>query len=155
MPDVMLFYQRALFFEDFAEGQTFVSPARTITETDIALFCGLSGDYNPLHTDAVFAKGARFGKRVAHGVLVLSIATGLVTRLGFIDGTAEAFLGLEWTFRGAVFAEDTIHVETQVAQTRLMRRLGGGIVSFDVKVVNQKGEVVQKGVWRVLVRSRE
>ncbi len=147
--------QFGTYFEDFAVGQTYISPARTITETDVTIFAGLSGDYNPLHTDAVFAEQTRFGKRIAHGLLGLSIASGLAARLGFIDGTAEAFLGLDWKFRDAIYMGDTIRVRVQVTQTKPMKRLGGGMVSFKVEVVNQSDTIAQKGVWRVLVRSRE
>ncbi len=147
--------QFGTYFEDFAVDQTYTSPARTITEADVTIFAGLSGDYNPLHTDAIFAGQTRFGKRIAHGLLGLSIASGLAARLGFIDGTAEAFLGLDWKFRDAIYIGDTIRVLVRVAQTKQMKRLGGGIVSFNIEVVNQSGTVAQKGVWRVLVRSRE
>jgi len=147
--------QFGTYFEDFVVDQTYTSPARTITETDVTIFAGLSGDYNPLHTDALFAEQTRFGKRIAHGLLGLSIASGLAARLGFIDGTAEAFLGLDWKFRDAIYIGDTIRVLVRVAQTKQMKRLGGGIVSFNIEVVNQSGTVAQKGIWRVLVRSRE
>jgi acyl dehydratase len=155
MTEATLSSQTGLLFEDFVEGQTVVSPARTVTEGDVMVFAGLSGDYNPLHTDAEFAAKSRFGQRIAHGLLGLSMASGLVARLGFIDGTAEAFLGLEWRFRGPIFIGDTIHVRAEVTRTKAMRRLGGGVVFFDVEVVNQRDEVVQKGVWRVLIRGRE
>jgi acyl dehydratase len=145
---------RGVYFEEFQVGQTMVSPARTVTESDVALFAGLSGDYNPLHTDSGFAASTRFGRRIAHGVLGLSIATGLASRLAIIDATAEAFLGLDWKFRGAIFPDDTIHAEITVANTRAMPAMGGGIVSFDVKLINQEGQTVQKGRWDILVRSK-
>ena len=82
---------RGMYFEEFEIGSEVFSPGRTISEADIVNFAGLSGDYNQLHTDAEFAKGTPFGKRIAHGLLVLSIASGLAARLGFIEGTALAF----------------------------------------------------------------
>lgn len=146
---------RGMYFEDFEVGYRAVSPGRTITESDVVLFAGLSGDYNQLHTDAEFAANTQFGRRIAHGLLGLSIASGLASRLGFIEGTAEAFMSLEWKFRRPVYIGDTIHVEVEVVNTRAMPRAGGGIVDFDVEVVNQNGETVQKGQWRVLVKGRE
>lgn len=143
-----------MMFEDFAAGYTAQSPARTITEADITAFAGLSGDYNPLHTDAVFAAGTPFGQRIAHGMLLLSIATGLASRLGFIEGTALAFLGLDWKFRKPVFIGDTVHLTVKVSGTREAPAMGGGIVTFDVRVLKEQDEVVQKGRWSVLVRSR-
>jgi 3-hydroxybutyryl-CoA dehydratase len=146
---------RGLYFEEFEVGRKVVSPGRTITETDVVMFAGLSGDYNQLHTDEVFAQDAQFGSRVAHGLLGLAVASGLATRLGLMEGTVEAFLGLDWKFRRPIYLGDTIHVTVEIANTRAMRRLGGGIVDFDVEVVNQDGDVVQKGQWRVLAKGRE
>lgn len=145
---------RGLFFEDFEIGTELVSPARTITETDVVNFAGLSGDYNALHTDEEYAKETMFGGRVAHGLLILSIASGLASRLGFLEGTVLAFLGLEWKFRDPVRAGDTIHVQAVIAGKKAMPRLGGGIVDIDMEVRNQDGAVAQKGTWRLLMRLR-
>ncbi len=142
------------YFEDFDIGHTVVSPSRTITEHDVCAFAGLSGDYNPLHTDAEFARNTAFGERIAHGVLGLSVATGLTYRLGLIDGTTLAFLGLEWKFRKPILLGDTVHAIVKVADKRLSRAMGGGVVGFDVRLVNQRDEVVQKGDWKILVALR-
>lgn len=141
------------YFEEFEIGGVDETAARTITETDVMLFAGLSGDYNQLHTDAEFAKGTHFGERVAHGLLGLSIASGLASRLGFIEGTAEAFIGLEWKFRGPILIGDTIHVRLEVRKKQEMSRLGGGFVVLDVAVLNQRDETVQKGTWTVLIKG--
>jgi acyl dehydratase len=142
------------YFEEFAPGYTAVSPSRTITESDVCAFAGLSGDYNPLHTDAEFARETPFGERIAHGMLGLSAATGLASRLGFIDGTALAFLGLDWKFRKPILFGDTIHLVVKVLTTRPWPAMGGGVVNFSVRVVNNRDEIVQKGSWSILVRSR-
>jgi len=144
---------RGRCFEEFAVGDTCESPGRTVTEADVVAFAGLSGDYNQLHTDAEFAKGTLFGGRIAHGLLGLSIASGLASRLGFIEGTAQAFTGLEWKFRGPIMIGDTIRARFEVSSTRPMARLGGGFVTLSVSVLNQRDEVVQKGAWTVLMRS--
>jgi acyl dehydratase len=144
---------RGHYFDEFETGYTIVSPARTITEHDVVAFAGLSGDYNPLHTDKEFARETPFGERIAHGMLGLSVATGLAARLGFIDGTALAFLGLDWKFRNPILMGDTIHVVVEATQKKKMPSMGGGIVTFDVRVVNQRDEVVQKGTWNILVRA--
>jgi acyl dehydratase len=145
---------RGLYFEEFAVGQEVESPARTVTEADIVLFAGLSGDYNQLHTDAEFAKGTSFGQRVAHGLLGLAMASGLAARAGFIEGTAQAFLGLEWKFKAPVFIGDTIHLHARTVRTRAMSSMGGGMVVFAVTVRNQRGETVQQGEWTLLVKGR-
>ena len=146
---------RGFYFEEFEEGVELVTPARTITETDIQLFAGLTGDYNQLHTDVEFCKDTIFGQRVAHGLLGLSIASGLGTRLGFIEGTAVALREMTWKFTGPIFVGDTIRLQLKVAHKRAMPRLGMGMITFDIAVVNQKGETVQKGQWKALIQSKD
>lgn len=145
---------RGHFFEEFEVGYHVVSPSRTITEADVCAFAGLSGDYNPLHTNEEFARSTSFGGRIAHGMLGLSVATGLAARLGFIDGTALAFLGLDWKFRKPILLGDTIHVVIAVTDKRANARMGGGIVTFDVRMVNHRDELVQRGTWDILVRAK-
>ena len=96
-----------------------------------------------------------FGQRIAHGMLVLSMATGLADRLGFIQGTVLAFMGLDWQFRNAVKIGDTVRVRATVAELRPMPRLGGGYVTFKVQILNQEDLVVQRGNWKVLIKSQE
>jgi len=145
---------RGLYFEDFQVGWKILSPGRTVTESDIVLFAGLSGDYNQLHTDAEFAKATPFGQRVAHGLLGLIMATGLASRLGFIEGTAQAFLGVDWRFKAPIFIGDTISLKAEVTKKKAMHSLGGGIVVWDVTLHNQRGEKVQEGEWRALIKGK-
>jgi 3-hydroxybutyryl-CoA dehydratase len=145
---------RGKYFEEFVIGDEVVSPARTITEADVVMFAGLTGDYNQLHTDEEFAKTTPFGRRIAHGLLVLSYAVGLLGRLGFIEGTALAFRELTWKFSQPVFMGDTVHVKARCRELKPMARLGGGLVIFDLSVVNQEGRTVQKGEWQVLMASK-
>ena len=144
---------RGRYFEEFEIGDTVETAARTITETDVMLFAGLSGDYNQLHTDAEFARGTRYGERIAHGLLGLAITSGLASRVGFVEGTAEAFTSLEQKFRGPIKIGDTVRARLEVRRKKEMPRLGGGFVVLDVVVLNQRDETVQKGTWTVLVRS--
>lgn len=145
---------RGMFFEEFTEGLEIVTGARTITEADIVGFARLSGDFNFIHTNAQAAQETPFGQRVAHGMLVASIATGLAVQQGFIDGTTLAFRELTWKFTKPVFIGDTIHVQVKITETKVMARMGGGLVTFEARVVNQNGEVVHKGEWRMLIKSR-
>jgi 3-hydroxybutyryl-CoA dehydratase len=143
--------QRGLYFEEFNVGDTVSSAARTITEADIVGFAALSGDWNAIHVDAEFAKGSMFGERIAHGLLGLSIASGLAVRLGFIEDTVIAFMGLDWKFRAPIKIGDTIHMLAQIAEKKPMPRLGGGLVTLNVEVLNQRGETTQKGTWSMLM----
>jgi len=144
---------RGRYFEEFEVGDAVETVARTVTEADVMLFAGLSGDYNQLHTDAEFAKGTLFGERIAHGLLGLAIVSGLASRVGFAEGTVEAFTGLEWKFRGPIKIGDTIRARFEVRRKKEMARLGGGFVVFDVAVLNQRDETVQKGTWNMVIKS--
>ncbi len=143
------------FFEDFAIGEKIVTQGRTITEADIVNFAGLSGDYNRIHTDAAFAAENQFGQRVAHGMLVQSVATGLAVQTGFIKDTVIAFRELSCKFSLPIFIGDTIHVVLEITELKALRRLGGGNVVLKVTVLNQNGKAVQRGSWTMLVKSRE
>lgn len=146
---------RGMYFEEFEIGQEITTPSRTITETDIVNFAGVSGDFNALHTDAVFAASTPYEKRIAHGMLVLSVATGLAARQGFIEGTTLAFREVTWKFGSPVFIGDTIYMVAKVQELKPMSRLGGGLVVLNASMVNQHGKTVQRGEWRVLMKSKE
>jgi acyl dehydratase len=146
---------RGMYFEEFEVGQEIETAARTITETDIVNFAGLSGDFNFIHTNAEAASETPFGQRVAHGMLVASIATGLAVQQGFIDGTTLAFRELDWKFTRPVFIGDTVRVQIKVTETKSMARLGGGLVVFEARVLNQRDEVVHKGEMKMLIKSRK
>lgn len=147
------FIRQGRYFEEFEVGDTVVSAGRTITETDIVNFAGIAGDYTQIHINAEFARQSVFGQRIAYGLLGLAIATGLSAQLGFIEGTVLAFRELTWKFSLPIFIGDTIHTKATVAELKAMRRLGGGAVTFDVRVINQKDKVVQRGKWVVLIAS--
>lgn len=147
---------RGLYFDEFSVGQRWLSPRRTITDGELTMFAGISGDFNPLHTDEEYAKTTQFGGRIFHGPGVFAIATGLESRLGLKEGTAIAFLGMNWRLTGAVRVGDTIHVDQTVAEVRASTsKLDRGIVTFDVKVRNQRDEICQEGEWIVMFKRKE
>ncbi len=146
---------RGMWYEEFEVGQQIISPGRTITEGDIVTFAGLSGDYNQIHTNAEFASKSFFGKRVAHGLLGLSISAGLAMRTGILEGTVIAFREINnWKFSGPVFIGDTVHAEMTVVETKAVPRLGGGSVIIEISLKNQRDEVTMRGTWTVLVASK-
>ena len=145
-----------LYFDEFAIGDQVESVGRTITETDVVNFAALSGDWNLIHTDAEYsANHGPFDERVAHGLLILSIASGQAMRLGFMEETVMAFRGLNWKFANPVFIGDTVRIRVTVQETKAMRRVGGGLVTFKIEVLNQKDEVCQRGTWDILCKGRE
>jgi len=144
---------RGLYFEEFEVGTETTSPGRTVTEADVIAFAGLSGDYNQLHTDAEFAKESPFGARIAHGLLGLSMASGLASRIGLIEGTVLAFMGLNWKFKAPIMIGDTISLRIRVSKKREASQMGGGIIILNMQILNQRGEIAQEGSWTILVRS--
>ena len=146
---------RGMWFEEFEVGQQIISPGRTITENDIVSFAGISGDYNQIHTNAEFAKKTPFGQRVAHGLLGLSIASGLAMRTGVLEGTVIAFREINnWKFTNPVFIGDTIQVTLNIIETKAIPRLGGGSIIIEIVVKNQRDEVTMKGTWTALVANK-
>ncbi|MCJ7566660.1 MAG: hypothetical protein MUO58_03875 [Anaerolineales bacterium] len=146
---------QGMYFEEFEVGQRITSPGRTITEADVVAFAGLSGDFTSIHTDAEYVKGSAFGQRVAHGLLVISVVSGLAVRTGILEGTVLAFREIiNWKFSQPVFIGDTIHVIVDVKEKKAMPRLGGGSIALSLDVRNQDDQTVMKGVWTVLVQSK-
>lgn len=143
-----------LYFEEFVVGDTGSSVTRTITETDVVNFAGISGDYNEIHTSETYSQTQHFGRRIAHGMLGLSIASGLAVQMGFMQGTVEVFRSLEWEFTGAIFIGDTVHVEAEVAELKPFTRLNNGRVTFKVALKKQDGSIAQRGTWSILVKMR-
>jgi acyl dehydratase len=141
-------------YDDLHVGMAFRSPGRTITDADLVAFAGLTGDYSELHTSDVYAKSSEFGRRVAHGMLGLAYAHGLMwARTGELRETAIAFLGIDdWRFVAPIFVGDTIFVDYRIAELRDSKsRPTQAIATFDVEVVNQDGGVVQRGRKALLV----
>lgn len=145
---------KSLHFEEFEVGDFFKTRARTITEADVVAFAGLSWDFNSVHMDAEYAKTTIFGERVAHGALGFVAHTGLSAALGHLTETVVAFLGMTWNFHKPIKIGDTIHVEQNVKSKKEIQKEGMGIVVFDTRLVNQRGEVVQQGDKTVMVKKK-
>lgn len=138
-----------LHFEDLSVGDCWTSLGRTITETDVVNFAGVTGDYDPLHVDHEYARQTPFGKPIAHGLLGLSLVAGLGSHCPCVR--TIAFLKIEnWEFRKPIYVGDTVHAETEVIDKRTNGRRTG-YVTWRRQLVNQAGEVVQSGVFHTLV----
>ena len=131
-----------MYFEEFTVGMEHVTCGRTITEADVMSFAGLSGDFTELHTNEEYARKGPFGRRIAHGLLTLSISSGLTVRMNLITDTVVAFYGIDrLRFVKPVFLGDTITVKKTVFDT-VSKSSVMGVVTFDTTVVNQHGETV-------------
>lgn len=144
------------FFDDWVVGKEYVTPSRTMTETDVVMFAAMSGDYNELHTSEDCMKNSQFGKRLVHGLLGLAVSHGLLFRTGLLEGTSIAFLGVEsWKFQAPIFFGDTIRVKVKVAEKRPSRsKPDRGIVKLYLEVIKQDGTVVQSGFKTLMMKRR-
>lgn len=142
------------FFEDFAEGEILQSRGRTITETDIVNFCGISGDFIPFHTDEEAARRSMFGARIAHGALVFSISTGLWTQLEALHDSVMAFYGIDrMRFTKPVYIGDTIRLTKKVVGKQ-ERSAESGLITFETTVTNQNGQTVLVYTDKIVIRRR-
>ncbi|GAA3659668.1 MaoC/PaaZ C-terminal domain-containing protein [Nocardioides ginsengisoli] len=147
--------QSSWAFEDFAAGQVFESQGRTITETDLVLFAGWSWDANPVHTDAVAQSDGRFGGRIAHGLLGMSVAMGLASRLGVFEGCSVALLGVdEWRFHAPIRPGDTVRVRVEILEARRTSSGATGVLDRRFTLLDQDDRVVQEGRIGLLVSAR-
>ena len=147
--------RRGMYFEDFEIGMTLVTPARTITHTDIVNFSCLTGDFNEIHANIEYAKTTEFGDVIAHGPMIYGIAGGLQYASGINEGTLLALLGIDhWRLTAPVMAGDTIRMEQTVIDTRLTSSHDKGVVKMQRRILNQRAEVVQTMDTALLYRCR-
>lgn len=142
------------YFEDVQVGDEGISPTLTVTEAHINTYADLTGDHTPVHTDEAYARTTPFGTRVAHGLLGLSLTDGLKTQADyrFIPGMS---LGWNWDFAGPIKIGDTVQVKFRVASARLSKsRPGWGILVLPSELINQHGDVVQRGEHRLMIPCR-
>lgn len=145
---------QGLHFEDLHVGLEFESPTRTVTETDVVMFAAMTGDYSELHTSEAFAKQTQYGRRIAHGLLGLVLAHGLMwPRTGELRDIAVALLGVsDWRFRAPIFLGETVRVAYRIAEMRDSRKHPDqAIVTFDVQLLGDDGGVLQEGRKALLV----
>ena len=141
------------YFQEIPLGEEYESPGRTVTESDLVIFSGLTGDYNVLHTDAEFMKESIFGERIAHGLLCLAIQSGLFSRASVPYATL-AFAGLRWKFKAPVKIGDTIRLRAKVTAKKDLSKEDRGLVTLERTVLNQRDEVVQQGETDLIVEKR-
>lgn len=145
------------YWEDLEPGLVFETASRTITETDVVGFAGLSADYNRLHVDAEYASGTAWGKRIAHGMLVASILSGLNTRTvvnQMLEPSLVGLLEMNLRFPKPTLIGDTIHGRIEVSGRRETSNPARGIVEFRRQAINQRNEVVCECDTRMMVLRR-
>jgi len=148
----MAYKTRGLTFDQFKIGDVFASQARTVTEADVVNFAGLSGDFNPLHTDEEFGKTTPFGTRIAHGMLVATMATGMSNWTGVFEGTTLALMEQLIQYKSPTKFGDTVHLELKVLEKKETSKPDRGVVVFETRVLNQEGKAVLEGKWTLMMK---
>ncbi len=146
--------EKSKYFEELVVGEEFRSPSRTIAEYDLYVFAGLTGDLTDFHISTEAAKSSVFGQRVAHGMLLVSIANGLYNRIGITDETGMALAGIEWRFLGPGFIGDTVHLVASVKEKRDVSKKDRGLVFWDARLVKQDGTTLCQGQMVRMVRRK-
>lgn len=143
-----------LYFEEFETGAKYVSQGRTVTEADVVAFAGVSGDFNPLHTDARFAEGTPFGERIAHGMLTVAMSTGMSNWTGIFAGTTIALLEQNIKYTGAVKIGDTVHLEMEVTEKKETSKPDRGIINIAARMLNDGEQVVVDMKWTLMMKRK-
>ncbi|MBM4330501.1 MAG: dehydratase [Deltaproteobacteria bacterium] len=144
-------------FDEWVLGEEFVTPSRTMTETDVVMFAAMSGDYNELHTSEAFMKNSQFGRRIVHGLLGLAVSHGLLFRMGWLEGTAIAFLGIEsWKFEAPLFFGETIHIKAKVAEKVPSKsKPDRGVIKLFLQIIKDDGTVIQSGYKTLMIKRKQ
>jgi len=144
-----------LTFDEFEIGDCYDSQGRTVTEADVVSFAGLSGDFNPLHTDAEFGRKTPFGERIAHGMLIMAMATGMANWTGIFEGTTIALMEQLIRYKGAVKFGDTVHLQLEVLEKKPTSKPDRGVVRFAARMINQSDQVVVDSEWTLLMKRQQ
>jgi acyl dehydratase len=151
----MAYKIRGKTFDEFEVGNEFTTASRTITESDVVTFAGISGDFNPIHMDKEFAEGTPLKGRIAHGILIASIATGLGNQLAIFEGTTIAVLSMTINYKAPVKFGDTVRLRLKVMEKKETSKPDRGIVTFQTNVLNQRDELVIDGQWVVMMTRKQ
>ena len=149
-----LYNPKGFYLEDYEIGREYTSQGRTITDADMVNFAGVSGDFNPLHTDEEFGKANQFGKRIAHGALGFIISTGLNNQMGIAEGTTIAFIECTVKYTAPLLIGDTVHIVVIPTEVIHSSKPGKGILKQLVKLVNQDERVIMESNQTLMVKSR-
>lgn len=142
---------RGKTFDELQVGQEITTGGRTITEADVVNFAGISGDYQPEHMNEEFAKKGVMGGRIAHGVLILAIATGQLNQTGIFEGTSIAVMEMKVRFLQPVRFGDTLTTVGRIVAKKETKKPDRGVVTLQVSVLNQRDKVVLEAEWPVMV----
>jgi acyl dehydratase len=141
-----------LYYEDIEVGSVYRSGGRTVTEADNTFFCMMSGDWNPIHANAVYARDSRFGQRIVAGLFGLSLITGAMNQWGIFEESAIAMLNIrDWTFRKPILIGSTITIQMHIVAKRLTSNGRSGIVERRFDLIDENNEILQSGYSDMMI----
>lgn len=144
-----------LFWEEFKIGDIYITEEILLTFDIVKKFAELSGDNNPIHTNNKDAHNSIYKGIVAHGMLIVSLFTGLNRRLGILKGTSMGVVHIEWDFKRPVYVNDTIYFSIEIIEKRETSKMDRGILKRHVSTYRQDGTEVCKGVFVNFVKRGE
>ena len=150
----MTYKMRGRTFDEFVIDEEIVSGGRTVTEADVVNFACLSGDFQPEHMNEEFARKSPIGARIAHGLLVLSMATGLLNQTGAFEGTSIAILEVTVRFRKAVMFGDTIRAIQRITGKKETSKPDRGVLTTRIRVLNQDSQTILESDLVILLYKR-
>lgn len=142
------------YFEDWQEGDKYVTTGRTITTTDIEIYTNNMGDYNPLYTDEEFAKREMYGTRIVPELLIHAISTGQISQTQLFEGTMLGWVKIDIDFFNSVKPGDTIITKGKCMGKKETEKKEQGVVDFFVEVMNQRGEIIMKSNQSITARKK-
>ena len=150
----MTYEMQGWYFEQWEEGYELWTASRTVTEGDISTFAGVSGDFNPLHTNEVFAAATPMKGRIAHGMLGVAIATGLANQTRTMEGTTIALMSQTLNYKAPIYPGDTVTLRLTVVGKKESSKGGRGVVRLKMDLFNQRDQVVTDGEWVLMMRCK-
>jgi len=145
---------RGKTFDDLNVGDEVITMGRTVTEADVVNFAGISGDYHPEHTHEEYASKSPLGGRVAHGILISAMASGMVNQTGITEGTTIALLEMRERFLKAVRFGDTIRAVFRIVNKKETKKPDRGIITASLQVLNQRDEAVLEAEVVIMLYRR-
>lgn len=141
-----------LYYNDIIIGSVYRSSGRTITEADSTFFSMMSGDWNPIHANVVYAGQSKFGQRIVAGLFGLSLITGAMNQWGIFENSAVAMLNIrDWTFRKPIVIGCTITIEMHIVAKRLTSKGDFGILERRFDLIDEAGDILQSGFSDMMI----
>lgn len=144
---------KGMLYDEWELNKTYITPARTIRQSDVDRYCALSGDYSPEYTNDLYAKSIGHSQPIVPGGLTFIIGNGLDCQTLWVDGSYIGLLDQQMQFLSPVYVGDTVYLTMTPTAKRLSKKPGRGVITYQISILNQRDEVVMDGVWVILMAT--